>query len=894
MNRWGLPVLVAVLLAAGLPACSRPTEVMVIIDTDIPWGQGQDLTGLLVTVRSDGPEGVARDSRAYALGLQPGRTRLPASFGIVPLGGDATRTFWVEVLGCGGSGCSTTGSPNVIVAQRAIVGFVPGQTLALRMFLADGCRNVTCPTNQTCSPGVGCVSAVVNTGSLMPFDPDASMRVDAHYDGLIFDTPADAPADTGDAGVVPPVQIAAGGAHACALGADGVVRCWGDNRSYQNALDFPTAAVMSPHNIGLATRAEQLAVGGATTCAIDVNHALWCVGLNDHGQLGRGSPMYMASILEQPSGSPNVLSADMGTGHGCAIVTGGAVYCWGGNGAGQIGDGTHVDHQRPLPTPIVSGARQVECGADHTCVLLTDGTVQCWGANDSGQLGDGTMIARARPTPTLAMPEQVVEIRAGFKFTCARLASGLVRCWGRSVGNGSGHGDTSMPGQVPTLVGVTSLAAGTDHVCAVDSMHRLFCWGLNEHGELGVAGLHYTPVEVASIGRVTSAACGERFTCAIRDDGTTACWGVNHMGQLGNGTSTAFTPTPTAIAGAPSGISAIAIGANHMGFVLAGTTVHAWGAGTSGGEFGPGGSTSNTPVVVNTGSPEVGLCAGLGYACAVDMGGTGVRCWGRNENGQLGRGNNQPVVDIAAVTTNPPVSSISCHHQHTCIIQGGVTAACWGANEAGEIGTRSLTPGFYSVPTPVSFTGVRPNGIWAGSGWTCWGDGVGIGCWGGNGYSPTSPVSLRISAPSFVSLGESHGCAVSSGQAVCWGNNTYGALGVSNPAERGPITVPGETNVREVAAGSSLSCSLRMNGTVACWGLNTFGQVGAGTYVPLAVFTPSVVAGINDGLHISATDDAVCVARSSGITCWGALPTTGLGDGHTMDLLAPVTVVGLP
>jgi alpha-tubulin suppressor-like RCC1 family protein len=80
--------------------------------------------------------------------------------------------------------------------------------------------------------------------------------------------------------------------------------------------------------------------------------------------------------------------------HTCALLSGGAVQCWGHNGNGQLGDGTTATRLTPVTAIGVSGATVIAAEGGHTCALINGGAVQCWGNNNVGQLGDGTTTLR--------------------------------------------------------------------------------------------------------------------------------------------------------------------------------------------------------------------------------------------------------------------------------------------------------------------------------------------------------------------------------------------------------------------------------------------------------------------------------------------------------------------
>ena len=89
-----------------------------------------------------------------------------------------------------------------------------------------------------------------------------------------------------------------------------------------------------------------------------------------------------------------------GARHACAVQGDGAVYCWGDDSSGQLGQGFPVPY-REMPLLVsfrtTVPAAGLACGAAHSCARLRDGRVYCWGANEEGQLGNGAYTLRSEP-----------------------------------------------------------------------------------------------------------------------------------------------------------------------------------------------------------------------------------------------------------------------------------------------------------------------------------------------------------------------------------------------------------------------------------------------------------------------------------------------------------------
>jgi alpha-tubulin suppressor-like RCC1 family protein len=221
--------------------------------------------------------------------------------------------------------------------------------------------------------------------------------------------------------------------------------------------------------------------------------------------------------------------------YSCALLPGGGASCWGDDGEGTLGDGgSSIDVSTPVAVVDLSGATQLALGGGHACAILADGSATCWGKD----------LVMLSPTPT-AVPglAGVVAIAAGSVHTCALLAVGTVACWGDAtfgqLGSGATSlGETATPAAVPSFAGVTAIAAGGDHTCALLGDGTIQCWGSNVHGQLG-DGLseetHAAPIRVVGITDAVAVSAGIDFSCALLGDGTVRCWGNNDQGQLGNG-----------------------------------------------------------------------------------------------------------------------------------------------------------------------------------------------------------------------------------------------------------------------------------------------------------------------------------------------------------------------
>lgn len=202
-------------------------------------------------------------------------------------------------------------------------------------------------------------------------------------------------------------QIAPGAEHTCAL-VNGSVKCWGGN-SFGQLGNGTFTQQLNPANVtNLSSGVDQLSSGAAHTCAI-VNGGAQCWGLNSSGQLGNDSAT-TSSIPVQVSGmSSGVTSIAAGLNYTCAVKNGGA-WCWGANSSGQLGNTSTSQSVVPLPVEgLSSGVSTIVASTDigSTCALMTSGALKCWGDNTSGQLGskDAGVNYTTQPVATMPLPD---------------------------------------------------------------------------------------------------------------------------------------------------------------------------------------------------------------------------------------------------------------------------------------------------------------------------------------------------------------------------------------------------------------------------------------------------------------------------------------------------------
>jgi alpha-tubulin suppressor-like RCC1 family protein len=250
--------------------------------------------------------------------------------------------------------------------------------------------------------------------------------------------------------------VSAGGSHTCTIAAERV-RCFGANGSGQLGDGTTTnrsEPAAAPLGADPATPAR-IAAGGAHTCAVDTDGHVWCWGNGEEGAVGDGSGMDRPAPVALRLGSDGATAQAIAAGgaHTCAVTTAGQLYCWGRGDEGQLGAGDTVDALDPTLVPAISGVVDVAAGGAHTCAIVgTERAVWCWGDNDSGQLGNGMTEVGPTETPTpVAGLTGVQALSAGAAHTCALRSDRTVWCWGTDSSGQLGDG-------VPLYVNTPQLA----------------------------------------------------------------------------------------------------------------------------------------------------------------------------------------------------------------------------------------------------------------------------------------------------------------------------------------------------------------------------------------------------------------------------------------------------
>src|SRR5205807_1552160 len=237
---------------------------------------------------------------------------------------------------------------------------------------------------------------------------------------------------------------------------------------------------------------SSMSAGGYHTCALTPVSTPYCWGANGAWQLGDSGTTSSATPVAV-AGGLTFTSISTGGAHSCGLTAAGSAYCWGFNNSGQLGDSTIMDRSTPVAVKGAFTFTSLATGGLHSCGLTTTGAVYCWGANGAYQLGDGTQLSH--PTPA-AVQTTVSFASLGSSVgshTCGLTGSGLGYCWGDDLFGQIGDGATFSSAPTPhAIAGAQAFAAvsgGSDHSCGVSPAHVAYCWGYNGNGQLGTGSV---------------------------------------------------------------------------------------------------------------------------------------------------------------------------------------------------------------------------------------------------------------------------------------------------------------------------------------------------------------------------------------------------------------------
>jgi len=622
---WRRIALGLLVVAALVASCKDPTQIDLVVRSNVPFAAGTEL-GVWASHSGSFGEPLVRSSDPWLADGQLGNVVVtPES---ERRDAPITLRLALGLRGRPAATCTDDGDPRGCIIARRQLQFVPRTRLKVPVVMYLACEGVKCDANSTCSYLGTCVPAAVDANACSSSDGCALPGEPA------FDpTPRDAGQETA------PIEAS-------------TLAETGTDAGFDSSVDATPEAGPDAAEAGakvllsLQTSWRQTCANISTGDVVGKGPvAVKCWGSNSSGELGIGDMQTRGNL----PGQMGVLlpEVDLGAGHtpkqlagagsfSCALTEAGRIKCWGQNNAGELGLGDALPRgEAPgemganLPTTDLDGlvATQITTGFNHVCARTDQGAVKCWGQNNDGRLGLGDMVNRGdnpgqmgATLPAVDLAASALEVAAGYNHSCARLSTGNVKCWGRNADGQLGLGDTQNRGDTPGEMGANlptvdlgagrkalQLVAGAHFNCARLDNSQVKCWGENGSGQLGLGdtqsrgdgpgemGDNLPALDFGPGRTAVEIFAGGAHACALLDDNSLKCWGLNGNGQLGLGDAQSRGDGPGEMG---ANLPPVDLGANGRARLV---------------------STS------------------FGHTCArLDDG--AVKCWGANGNGQLGLG----------------------------------------------------------------------------------------------------------------------------------------------------------------------------------------------------------------------------------------------------------------
>ena len=335
----------------------------------------------------------------------------------------------------------------------------------------------------------------------------------------------------------------------------------------------------------------------------------------------------------------------------------GNAWGWGSNEYGQVGDGTTA-----TITPLATAADMpdgitfvdISSGGFHTLALDQTGHAWAWGNNQYGQIGNQSLSSEHRRPTAVTMPGSAtfVAVSAGGNYSLALDQNGHAWCWGENdhgqIGDKT-YGDIRLvpnPVTMPSGVRFVAISAGGNHSLALDQNGRAWAWGNNDHGQVGdgtTGNIRAAPTNVRMPDDVTFRAIGAggNHSLALDTNGHAWGWGQNAEGQVGDGTLDPIRWAPTHVT-MPAAVTFTQVAGGCYHSLALDQNGHAWGWGLNmDGQIGDG--TTNptrwapTHSEMPTGITFTQVAGGCYHSLALD-GDRQAWGWGDNFLSQLGDG----------------------------------------------------------------------------------------------------------------------------------------------------------------------------------------------------------------------------------------------------------------
>jgi alpha-tubulin suppressor-like RCC1 family protein len=613
--------------------------------------------------------------------------------------------------------------------------------------------------------------------------------------------------DDGAADAGEPLMIGVGDYFACGLFAHSTplenrIRCWGRNNYGQLGIGDTVDRTTAPYtDVSLPSNPVEVYAENETACAVLANGHMYCWGRNSNGNLGAsmGSGGYSSTPVKvqfgwiQDTAGYRPTKVTMISSKTCALMvksgSNSHLYCWGSNHYASLGAGFEPSKApyRDTPRQVMLGGffdvKDYDINLRHGCAIDQWGNLACWGGRNFGMLGAYTAAIQGDEFDEvgdklnkvkLTTGRKVKEVVASASHTCTILGGaedGSVLCFGSNANGRLGRGISSdnhigdnhnenIDAQLTEFGGkkIIKLDSISAFNMAVDEDGGLWGWGdAWDNRIFGYAVSDQNVPYAMSFPRaVSDVATGFYHACVVDELGDVHCWGANRMDVDGNGShdknsSGAFFE------------GTLGYGHSYKWPLNSGDTI----------------GGTETKVDLSSTNKAVSVSAGAAHTCAL-FDNNRIKCWGANNNGQLGIGDtdadadnvNDPIgdqseemgdnllfVDIGTDGDNNPlkIRKVSVGYRHTCVLTMGGRIKCWGYNRFGQLGVNT-------TQDIGKIDGQMGNNL------------------------PYVELGSGVTAIDVVARANNTCAVLSNNDIKCWGNNTTGQIGVGDrlPAGHDP------------------------------------------------------------------------------------------------------------
>lgn len=683
-----------------------------------------------------------------------------------------------------------------------------------------------------------------------------------------------------------------------AIRKDGALFSWGDAGGGVLG-DGTTVNKSSPVQIGTSSWIQVRGLNDYVVFGTLVNGSLYRWGaapttLFAPGTVSRSSPVQIGNTdtrFNSPVqiGTSSWSQVTLNTWYAHAIRSDGALFAWGKNIIGALGDGTTVNKSSPVQIGTSSWSQVWNTTGGWSHAIRSDKALFAWGTNSSGQLGDNTVVSKSSPVQVGNSSWTQVKSRTN---TFALRSDGALFAWG-TIGipesailvarSSPVQINTAFQASSPVQIGTSSwslVTAGKSYASAIRSDRALFAWGVNTNYNLGdgTSINRSSPVQIGT-SSWTLVNAGTSFTVGIASNSVLYGWGNND--NFATGVSDLVNP----IMGA---------GFSHGAIVSRKGRLYTWGLNNFG-QLGDGTTVNkSSPIQIGASSWSI-VSGGLEHTLALNNVGQ-LYAWGRNDLGQLG--------DNTSVNRSSPVqigtsswAQIKAGISHSMAVRIDGALFTWGSNSFGQLG-RNLDTLPLNVSSPVqvgtsSWTFATTNRETA---YAIRSDGALFG-WGKNDVGQIGNNAVNISGVmswTQVAVGVSFGAGIrSDGGLFTWGVNNIGQLGDSTTINKSSPVQIGTSSWTQVSiesgtSGNLYTAAIRVDGGLFTWGSNVGGRLGSGTTVNRS---SPVQVGTSSWSQVAINDQTTAAIRADGgLFTWGTGGNGTLGDSTTVSRSSPVQI----